>query len=182
MLFEEKEIKILNIDVASLQSTLNKIGAKKVYDGERIFTTFDNRNRAFSKGKGVIRLTEEDKLKLSVSDYNSKNKKETVKLFVSRKKETLALLAKLGFYPICEVKSRRISYEFGEIDIDIDIFPRIPPFVEIDLDKLQCPLDTFLEKIGLLGKKQFDGGTEDIYARYGINYFTKFKIGSNKIH
>ena len=122
----EEEIKVLDVDDGRLQKILEKLGAKKVFDGKRIFTTYDTRNKKYTSKGIIIRLTEEDKVKLSITTPLKKNKRETVKLFISRKKETVDFLERIGLFPVAEVASYRISYELGKVDIDIDKFPKIP--------------------------------------------------------
>lgn len=158
-------------------------GAKKVFDGDRVFTTFDTLDNSYLQKDILIRLTEEDKLKLSVSTNNSKSslgEKRTVKLFVSRKEETIDFFKALGLFPIAELKQHRISYEVettkGIVDFDIDTFPFIPPFLEIDLENLDRDFTLLLEELDISSNKHVDFGTEEIYKLYGIDYFKKFKI------
>lgn len=181
--YKEQEIKVLDINVENLCEKLERLGAKKVFDGDRIFTTLDTEEKTYLQKDIMIRLTEEEKLKLSVSTNNSKSstgEKETVKLFVSRKKETIDFFKALGILPISEVKTHRISYELetkkGIVDFDIDTFPDIPSFLEIDLENLVQTIEELLETLNLSQNKIVDCGTEEIYKIYNIDYFEKFKI------
>ena len=174
--YQENEVKILDINVLQVCSNLDKLGAPKVFDDDRVFTTFDTKNGKYRKSKTIIRLTEETKLNLSVSNFPDRINKETVKLFVSRKKEAIDLLGKLGIYPICEVRSHRVSYEHGPVDFDIDIFPEIPPFIEIDVGDSDTLLEEILIKLELTDKEKFYGGTEELYEKYGKDYFNIFRI------
>lgn len=159
------------------------MGAKKVWEGDRVFTTFDTKEHAYLKSDRLIRLTEEGKLKLSVSTNTSKSsveEKETVKVFVSRKQEMIDFFEKLDIYPICEVSSYRISYELetnkGTVDFDIDLFPLLTPFLEIDLEYLEGTLDSLLEQLHLKDHICVTMGTEQVYEREGINYFQEFSL------
>lgn len=177
--FTEQEIKILDIDPKEIQSKLEEMGAKKVFDADRVFTTFDTPDRKYTAQNTTIRLTEEDKLKLSIRTLKKDGKKDSVKVFTSRKQETVDFLDRLGLSSVAEVKSHRVSYELGEgnvVDVDIDEFPGIPPFVEIDLEFLPMPLEEFLIKLGLAGREPMDITTEEIYSYYGKDYFELFKI------
>ena len=174
--YVEKEIKILDINIPVVQKKLENLGAKLVFDDDRTFTTFDTPDRKYTKKGMIIRLTEEGKLKLSVSAPLPNNEKETVKVFTSRKKETVDFLNKLGLIPIAQVKSHRISYEWGKVDFDIDKFPHIPPFMEIDIEFLEIPLDQLLQKLNLQNNKSVKLGTEQIFQLYNLDYFDIFKI------
>jgi len=175
--YTEKEVKILDVDVENLVKKLDKLGAKKVFDADRIFTYFDYDDGKLRKLGEEVRLTEEEKLKLSFSRRLENREKETIKVFVSRKKEIVDFLLRLGLYPIAEIKSHRISYELGTIDFDIDIFPKIPPFLEIDLgDSPQMSLNDLIKYLDLESKEMADISTHEIYSRMEIDFFDRFKI------
>lgn len=177
--YTEQEIKILDVNPKELQAKLEEMGAKKVYDADRVFTTFDTPDRKYTAQNTIIRLTEEEKLKLTCRTWNKDGRKDSVKVFTSRKQETVDFLDRLGLSPITEVKSHRVSYELGEgnvVDIDIDEFPGIPSFVEIDLEFLPVPLEEFLAKLGLAGREPMDITTEGIYSYYEKDYFELFKV------
>ena len=85
----ENEVKVLEVTPEDVCAKLEGLGAKKVFDGDRVFTTFDGVTESFLAKDILIRLTEEEKLKLSVSTNTSKSstgEKQTIKVFVSRKK------------------------------------------------------------------------------------------------
>lgn len=85
----------------------------------------------------------------------------------------------MGLKQISSVQAPRISYELGKIDFDIDKFPAIPPFLEIDIEFLKeegYELETLLKKLGLENKKVVTMGTEDIHKLYGIDYFEEYKM------
>lgn len=172
----EHEIKVLGVDVVQLQAQLEELGAKKVFDDFRIFTTFDTPDRKYTSNHTILRLTEEGKLKLSISSVDKDGTKETVKVFTSRKEETVDFLAKLGVHPIAQVQSHRISYEWGDTDFDIDQFPEIPAFLEIDTDYLPITLEALLQKLELDAHQIVTMGTEEIFSQYDKSYFELFKI------
>ena len=125
----EKEYKVLEVDPKELGKKLEEMGAKKVFDGPRVFTTFDYSDLNLSKEGKEVRLTKEEKLKLTYSAKLDADSKETIKLFVSRKKEAVDFLNRLSLNPIAECKSHRVSYEWKGIDFDLDSFPEIPSFL-----------------------------------------------------
>ena len=181
--YKEQEIKVLDVNIKNLCEKLEQLGAKKVFDSDRIFTTLDTNEKTYLQKDILIRLTEEEKIKLSVSTNNSKSstgEKETIKLFVSRKKETIDFFKTLEIVPISRVKSHRISYELktkkGTVDFYIDTFPDIPPFLEIDLENIEQPLEELLKSLNLSQNKIVECGTEDIYKLYNMDYFEKFQI------
>lgn len=179
----ENEVKVLEVNSEDVCTKLEKMGAQKVFDGDRVFTTFDSMADSFLAKDTLIRLTEEEKLKLSVSTNTSKSstgEKQTIKVFVSRKKEMIDFFKAIGIEPIAEVKSHRTSYELttslGIVDFDVDTFPLIGSFLEIDLENMEKPLSEYLKDLGLENHKVVNCGTEQIYAMYGYDYYKEFSI------
>lgn len=179
--YKEHEIKVLDVDIEQLKEKLDGIGAKKVYDDVRTIITLDTPERMFLNEKDkLIRVTDEGNIKVTMHVNQSKPEiKEGIKFKTSRLKETMDFFQQLGLNPISNVKANRISYELGKIDFDIDKFPAIPAFLEIDIEFLEdegYKLDDLLKKLGLENNKVVVMGTEDIHKLYGIDYFEKYKV------
>lgn len=176
----EKEIKILDVNVEELQKKLEKIGAKKVFDDDRIITAIDTEDKHFLKEEDkLIRITEEGNTKITmhVNQSNPDIKRE-IKFKTSGLKETKDFFIELGLKPISKVKAHRISYELEEIDFDIDFFPVIPPFLEIDtknITEMGYTVESLIEALGLKDNKIVIMGTEDIHKLYNIDYFEVYK-------
>jgi len=174
----ETEVKIPNINPDELIKALEKLGALKVFDDDRNYITLDFEDKRLTKKGEEIRLTEEGKLKLSFDRRLDTGRKETIKVFVSRKEEMLAFLNRIGINPIAEVKSHRISFEWKGVDFDLDVFPKIPPFLEIDVGGTDVSLNEVIEKLGLQGKEIVTLSTKEIYKANGLDYFELFKTNS----
>ncbi len=168
----EKETKILDININSVESALVKLGANKVFDDMRIITYF--KNDRDEKGP-FLKLTKEgEKLKLSAQDDLTH---EEIKLFVSRKEECVGLLGYLGYKAISEVAARRISYELGAADFDIDVFPGIPPFLEVDMGtNSDLKIEEIMTKLDLNANKRGQMSTPEIFKLYGKDYFEIYKV------
>ncbi len=163
--FIEEEYKVLEVDVIEICKKLDILGAKKVYDGPRLFTYFNK--------DGKLRLTNEGTLKLSYS-HDTPQGHEVIKVKVSRDTEMLAILKQLGHNPIAKIPSKRISYELNEVDFDIDEFPGLKPFMEIDCKKKD--LLKWLEKLNLQNNEVVQLTTMQIYKRNGIDIFEKYRV------
>ncbi|MCA9383797.1 CYTH domain-containing protein [Candidatus Dojkabacteria bacterium] len=166
MKYVEREYKVLEIDVDKVTQTLEKLGAKKVFAGERIRTTFDFIDSSISAKNDELRLTEEDKLKLSYESMTEDGEITSVKVYVSRKGETVDLLAKLGIHPVAQIKCYRISYELDGVDYDLDTFKGIPAFLEIGLEDSDKEINEVLELLGLSDKEIVQMSTRELEARY----------------
>ena len=65
------------------------------------------------------------------------------------------------------------------IVFDIDIFPLIPPFLEIDIEHINeegYTVESLLEKLGLENNPVVEMGTEDIHKLYHIDYFDAYHV------
>ncbi|HSX01752.1 MAG TPA: CYTH domain-containing protein [Candidatus Saccharimonadia bacterium] len=172
----EVEYKVLDVNPESVAYAMKAIGAKQVYDDIRIITYFDHPDRALKNAGEGIKLTEEGKLKLEYTRKATNGQSDTVKLFVSRKAEAVEFLKRLDLTPVTQVEARRISYELGPIDFDIDCFPGIAPFMEVDLADSGEDLKELLGKLGVGESEVIVASTPEIFSRSGKDYFIDFAI------
>lgn len=177
--YKEHEIKVLNVDIEKLIQKLENIGAKKVYDGNRTIIALDTEDRHFlSKEDKLIRVTDEGSIKVTMHvNQSTPETKKGIKFKTSRLKETIDFFEQMGLIPISKVTAHRISYELGTVDFDIDKFPAIPAFLEIDTETLEDEGYTeksLLEALGLENNKVVVMGTEDIHKLYDIDYFEEY--------
>ena len=176
--YKEKEKKILAVDPIFFEENMKKIGAVKVYDGIRDIITFDTPDfQLRAKGKD-IRITEEEKIKLSC-DIRKKigsGNEYGIKVFVSRTKEMIAILAELDLVPVAKCSTPRVSYKWEGVDFDLDTFAEIDPFLEIDLGESNKSLNEVLDLIELTKHQIVEMSTQEVYKYYGKDYFEVFKI------
>lgn len=80
------------------------------------------------------------------------------------------LLESLGFSHKSYQEKSRITYELYDHEIDIDTWPKIPTYVEIEGTSKE-DLDTFLQKIGYDIKNTVSCTADEIYQIYGLSMF-----------
>jgi len=168
----EKEIKFLNIRVQEVVERLESLGARKVFDAERTITHFDTEKGEYAQECKRIKVTKEDGIKLTVTTDVGSGTTEEIKTKTGD--AIYAILSELHLLPSSEVVARRVSYELGEVDFDIDFFPGIPPFLEIDTTHVEN-LNELKAQLGLSAEEQVVMGTPEIFAHYGKDYFREFK-------
>jgi len=173
---EEKEVKFLNIDSSLIEKKLKKIGAKKVFKKLYKRKAFDYPDLRLDKAGAWIRLRDEgDKITLTFKQRigmgsNSGNDKsmEEIEIEVNNFEKTAELLLKSGFIEKHYVENQRTRYVFEDIEFDIDFYPQLNPYLEIEAPSWK-KID---EAIGLLNlnpkdKKIFS--TNQVYELNGIN-------------
>ena len=157
----ENERKVLDLteeDIKRIGIILTtEMNGKKVSEYSRRIRTLDN---GISKEKDqLLRVTEEEghtKVSLHTNQSNEANKGH-IKMHLKDAERIMAFLTiRYDEEVIADVVAPRISYEVGNgedcIDLDIDFFPAIPPFMEIDLANLRkhgLTLEQLLSVLGL---------------------------------
>jgi adenylate cyclase class IV len=114
-------------------------------------------------------------VKMSLDYVHESWKVVSIKNKLWRKSEMEGTLKILWFHPVAKVKVRRISLEFKWSDFDIDIFPNIPPFIEIDSDKPES-IETMISKLWLDEHLKVTYSTIKVFEKYWFDYYDIFKI------
>jgi adenylate cyclase, class 2 len=176
--YTETEVKVLDIDPEALTARLTELTAKMVFDGNRTITSYDFSDKEILNKGDEVRVTEEGKIKLSYEGHaNTEGGNKIVPKFIaSSLSEAVAFLEMIGLVAIARIVAHRTSWEFKGVDFDLDEYPKIPAFLEVDLNGLAVSIDSILEMLGLRGKEVVTLSTQEVYARYGIDYYEEFKV------
>ena len=133
----ETEIKILEIDVQAVTSTLERLGARKISDGV-VNSVFFDRERSLRDSGVVLRARSSgDGCTLTVGvllDTDGYKQSEEYE-FSGSFDDALAALRALGFEEYARSEKHRISYAYGAVRVDIDRLldhTFVPPFLEIE--------------------------------------------------
>ena len=145
----EYECRVLEIDVDSFMKLLEDNGAIKkgeyfqkrnVYD----FKPVDPNKWIRLRSNGdVVTLT----LK-KLEDRNSIEGTKELEIEVSSFEQTDAILNELGYHSRTYQENRRISYILDDVEIDIDTWPLIPTYAELE-GKNREDIEKLIEKLNL---------------------------------
>jgi len=175
---EEIEVKFLNIEPVSMEKKLVKLGAEKIFDKLYRRRVFDYPDLRFDKIGAYIRLRDEgDKItltfkqRLGVKTHDGKTNDEGMEeteISVSDFEKTADLLRKIGFQEKFYEENKRIRYRFKDIEFDIDFWPGLEPYLEIETTSWGR-IDETIKLLGLnpADKKIFS--TYQVYQLKGIN-------------
>jgi adenylate cyclase, class 2 len=163
----EIEIKFLNINIESMIHVLRKCGGTLEYErllrNTIFFTTKEN-------GHEYIRVRDDSKVvSLTYKSIQSDGiSTEEHEILVNSYEKTVKLLSLFGLQVkrIDEKKRRRYKLENGYVDIDF--WPNIPPYIEIEALSKQDIKDICL-KLHLEFDNRFKGDTLDVFRHYGID-------------
>jgi len=175
---EEFEIKFLEVDVPELEKKLLSIGAKKVGEYDYSRTIFYSADTNMEKKKGWIRVRTDGRETTLAYKENIKEKQEDgsmknvgmkeIEVMVDDYEKTCQLVKATGFLENQKEKNRRIRYVKGEVVFDIDFWPQIPTYLEIESSSFEKAKNAARElgfdpEIGIIGT----AGT--VYKKYGYN-------------
>lgn len=175
---QEFEIKFLEVDVPELEKKLLEIGAKKTseYDYSRII--FDYPESDMYKRGGWIRLrtdgkeatlTYKESIKEKLDDGNMKNVgMKEIEIVVDDYERTNELLKAIGLVKKVEEKNKRIRYAKGDVTFDIDFWPFIAPYLEIESSSFE-KVKNAANELGFDPEVGIIGSAGSIYKKYGYN-------------
>ena len=175
---EEIEVKFLNIEPVSMEKKLVELGAEKIFDKLYRRRVFDYPDLRFDKIGAYIRLRDEgDKItltfkqRLGVKTHDGKTNDEGMEeteISVSDFEKTADLLRKIGFQEKFYEENKRIRYRFKDVEFDIDFWPGLEPYLEIETTSWGR-IDEAIKLLGLnpADKKIFS--TYQVYQLRGIN-------------
>ena len=87
---------------------------------------------------------------------------------VSEFETTNELLGKLGYQPKSYQENRRISFLLGDARLEIDSWPLIPPYLEVEADSHEEVLAA-AARLGFDESRLTGENTLKIYTRYGFD-------------
>jgi adenylate cyclase class 2 len=167
----EHEAKILDIDPIAIEKLILDKGAEKL--GEKSMRRYVYGIVPGDQSKWIRLRDDGTTTTLTVKQIASDAIDGTheVEVGVDDFDTTNALLGALGFHPKSYQESKRTSFVLDSAQVEIDTWPLIPPYVEIEAGSKE----EVIRIAALLGyaDDQLTGeNTIKVYARYGIDLTT----------
>jgi adenylate cyclase class 2 len=75
-------------------------------------------------------------------------------------------LSKLGLVPMRQLEKYRHTFVLGDVTFDIDSWPKIPAYVEIEGPSVEA-LKAVCERLHMDWEKRFDGDAREVFRKYG---------------
>lgn len=164
----EYEVRILDINYDKFIKKLENIGAK--LKGDFIQRRYVYDFKPVDSKKWIRLRTNGVKTTLTIKNIISSEidgTKET-EIEVSSFEKCNLILNELGYIPRSYQENRRIQYDFNGVEIDIDFWPLIPTYVEIE----GTSKEEVYKVLSLLDYNKDNATSLDvdsIYLKYGIN-------------
>ncbi|HEV7702180.1 MAG TPA: CYTH domain-containing protein [Candidatus Paceibacterota bacterium] len=175
---EEFEIKFLEVDVAASEKKLLEIGAEKIGEFDYIRTIFYLTNEHEDDSKGWIRVRTDGRETTLTFKKNITQKSEDgsmknvgmneIEVIVDDYEKTCELMKAMGLIVNKTEKNRRIRYTKGDVAFDIDFWPQLPPYLEIESDSYE-KVKNAARELGFHSEQGMIGTAGSVYKKYGFN-------------
>lgn len=152
---KEIEVKILDIDPVEAEKKLLDLGAKKISD--EVFEEWLFWKPEWKKVRGRVRVrVRKSKNKVFVA-YKETTKSTAegnleIEFEVSDMEAAVEFIKKLGVPVVRHQQKRRVHFEVDGLTVDIDYWPRIPPYMEIEGKSLE-KIEKLMEKLAISGRR-----------------------------
>lgn len=171
----EYEVRILNINYDDIIKRLDKIGAKFDWDlmQKRYVYDFIPKN----KNKWIRLRTNGKKTTLTIKNIvkSSIDGTEEEEIEVSDFEVCNSILGQLGYRPRAKQENRRIRYHYKGVEIDIDFWPLIPTYLEIE-GSSEEEVYKVVEALGYSESEVTALDVSSIYKEYGYDIDAIFEL------
>lgn len=162
----EYEVRILNVNKEEIKKKLEKLNAE--FKWERIQKRYTYDFNPVLSHKWIRLRTDGEQTTLAIKNVNTKeiDGTEELEISVSDFENTNLILKELGYLPKAFQENKRCRYYLHNVEIDIDSWPMIPDYIEIEGQNEE----EVYEIVKLLGYTKEDVTAKDvasIYKEYG---------------
>ncbi len=173
--FEEIEGKFLEVEPAAVDEKIKAIGGLRQY--KKLFRryVFDFPDLRLNENNSWLRVRDEgDKVTMAFKHRTDVKRPgrdggmKEVEIVVNDFEKAAELLRSAGMEVKFYEENWRTLYKLDDIELCLDEWPLIPPYLEIEADSWQKVDGTAL-KLGLDPAEKLVCATMQVYARYGIN-------------
>lgn len=163
----EYEVRILNVDKNVMMEKLEKLGA--IFQGNYLQQRYVYDFHPAVKGKWIRLRTNGKKTTLTIKNIMNKNIDGTkeLEIEVNDFENTNLILNELGYNHRSFQENRRCQYILNGVEIDIDSWPLLPDYVEIE-GKNEKEVYEMVEKLGYTKKESITTDVDEIYKEYGF--------------
>lgn len=164
----EFEVKILNIDVNEIKAKLESLGAKFLKEKFQKRYTYDFTPR--KEGSWIRLRTDGHKTTLTIKEIHNDQIDGTkeLEIIVDDFEKTNLILEKLGYSHKAYQENKRISYVLDGVEIEIDFWPKIPTYLEVEGKSVE-DVERVVKLLGFELSQTTSIDTGRVYKQYGID-------------
>ncbi len=164
----EIETRFLEIDKDALIQKLVELGAVDCGEERLDETIFHAADGSWVGKRKFVRLRKsKNKITLAYKENREQTIDSTreIEFEVSDTAKCSEFLEKLGLGAMRTVEKYRHTFTFGDVTLDIDTWPKIPPYVEIEGPTVGRVKEVG-EKLEFDCNKRFDGDARQVFRSY----------------
>ena len=168
---KEIETRFLDIDKNQLAQKLAALGAADKGEEKLEEIIFHAADMSWVGKRKFVRLRKKkDRTVLTYKENigQTVDSAQEIELEVSDLEKCSEFLGKLGLKPMRQLEKYRHTFELDGVTIDIDSWPNIPPYVEIEGPSVES-LRAVCEKLDMDWEKRFDGDAREVFRKYGYD-------------
>ena len=165
----EYEVRVLEIDKDAIIKKLEELGATKENEYNQKRYVYDLLEK--DDGKWIRLRTNGKKTTLTYKDVTSDKIDGTkeCEVEVSDFESTNEILNRMGYFSKAYQENKRIRYYLDEVEIDIDSWPMIPTYIEIE-GKNEEEVRNTVKKLEIDDSKVTSLDVQSVYEQvYGID-------------
>ncbi len=172
----ELELRILDVDIDESIGKLEEIGAEKI--GDWYYKRYVYDTKPCDDDKWIRLRTNGIETTLTYKEYNNESIDgvKELEIVVSDLEDTIKMLEVLGYTPRSIQENKRIRYMYEGVEIDIDSWPYLNPYIEVEA-KTKEDVERVVEILKPLGSKVTALNNQSIYREKG---FTKEQLNNLK--
>ena len=155
----EIEARLLEVDVDGFRRKLERNGAEFVGDWVQMRYCYDF--NPVEENRWIRLRTNGKSTTLTIKDISDKSITDTNEI-----------LNQLGYKARSKQENRRIQYKLDGVEIDIDMWPLIPPYVEFEGPSEDAIYDV-CDKLGIDKENLTSLDVTSIYEKYGYDIMSK---------
>ncbi len=174
----EIETKVLEVDVEEVKQKLKEFGAKEIRNDTLYVDWFGPKGlthdgddpwylrvRTYSNGKVEVTYKDEPKL---IDNFRHGSE---INVFVDDHDKTKMLFEAVGLENYAHQEKKRISWVLGDIQFDLDTYPGMPTFLEIEVKNAE-DIKKMLQQLNLENHETWNDGERTlIKKKYGLDWF-----------
>jgi adenylate cyclase class 2 len=175
---QEIEAKILNISIDNIIKKLESLGATKEFSITYRRKVFDYTDRRLDRDNAWLRLRDEGNavtlsfkqrqgVKHGNGGFDDDGMKE-LEVTVSDFDTTAEIILSTGLELKHYAENKRTRFQLGAVEVDIDEWPLIPPYLEIEAPSWE-EVDQTIEQLGYTPQEKVICSAHQIYAQHGMN-------------
>lgn len=173
--FEEIEYKFLEVDPQEIDAKLLALGATK--QPRRLFRRYvmDFPDKRLAAKNGWLRVRDEgDRITIAYKERQGVQVGQPdqgmreVEFTTDNFDNAVELLKTITLNPKFYEENYRTAYQLDGVEIVVDEWPLIPPYVEIEGDSLEA-VEVMSQRLGFDVANKLVCSTMQVYERYGID-------------